>query len=74
MKWEDFDRDDTKPAKEWPFTKTNIQCPRCGEEVYLDSSKVLTTYPVKYAYQCKSCGWVGYSHNSWGGGLYDITP
>ena len=36
---------------------TDIECPECGEAIYRDTSVVLTSFPAKYHYTCKKCGW-----------------
>ena len=35
---------------------TDIICPECGRNIYMDKTMVLTSYPEKYRYWC-SCGW-----------------
>ena len=32
-------------------------CPKCGGELHCDRSTALTTYPVKYRWDCKDCGY-----------------
>lgn len=44
--------------------QTDIECPKCGRKIYLDTTIVLTTYPCKYSYWC-SCGWCGTAHVKW---------
>lgn len=39
------------------WLKTDIECPKCGEPIYVNTSVVLTTYPPKYKYQCNKCKW-----------------
>ena len=41
--------------------KTDIECPKCGKQVYRRLDLVLTSNPPKTQYEC-DCGWVGYSH------------
>lgn len=36
--------------------ETDIECPQCGRNIYIDKTIVLTSYPVKYKYWC-ACGW-----------------
>ena len=43
---------------------TDIICPECGRNIYMDKTIVLTTYPEKYRYWC-SCGWQGYAPYKW---------
>lgn len=45
-------------------TKTNIVCPKCGKNIYLDNTVVLTSYPAKYRYWC-SCGWQDCAPKGW---------
>ena len=63
MKWEemqDMRLSETKTGQRL----TDIECPECGRFIYIDTSIVLTSYPVKYRYWC-TCGWTGYSHVKW---------
>ena len=65
MKWDDFintpiNSDDTK--------KTDIDCPKCGKKIYLDTKIVLATYPPTYSYWC-DCGWHSMSHVMWSEGM-----
>lgn len=55
QKWEDV------PPTQYPdrYRSCGIACPDCGEELVVDTMVVLTTYPAKRSYTCKSCGWVG---------------
>ena len=60
MKWKellDKELDETTTGQ----IKTDIECPKCGRYVYLNTSIILTSYPQKYHYWC-SCGWEGNSH------------
>lgn len=39
------------------FTKAPMfECPKCKGNVYRDESIVYMTYPPKYKYFCKDCG------------------
>ena len=38
--------------------KTNIECPKCGKNLYRKADIVIMTNPPKYYYNC-SCGWTG---------------
>ncbi len=31
-------------------------CPKCGEDIEVDTSKILTSYPPNFRYTCKKCG------------------
>lgn len=44
--------------------QTDIECPKCGRKIYLDTRVVLSSYPCKYQYWC-SCGWSGFAHVKW---------
>ena len=55
MTWEDFL--DNKVEEDFTGqVQTDIDCPKCGRKIYLDTRVVLTSYPAKYSYWC-SCGW-----------------
>ena len=57
MKWEDFN-----PAVDLDtslYTKTKIECPKCGRYLLRDDTKILASNPPKYIYLC-DCGWEGY--------------
>ena len=42
---------------EW--TETDIECPKCGEYIYMNTKEVLTSNPPKRKFLCESCGWTG---------------
>ena len=66
MKWEQF-------KQMYPYTQeytnkvlTDIECPKCGKNLFQRTDIVLTSYPAQYQYECE-CGFVGYSHvQRWG--------
>lgn len=57
MKWNNF----VNQTRTMPTGKelTDIECPKCGEKIYRDTTIVLTSYPEQYGYFCESCGWTG---------------
>ena len=66
MSWEDFldiKIDSTYTGQ----ALTDIECPKCGRNIYLDKTSVLTTYPCTFRYWC-SCGWEGNAPERWIGG------
>ena len=65
MKWEDYKNRMPQEPIFLDKVRTNIECPRCGKELFFRNDIVLTTYPAKYQYECV-CGFVGYSHAKWG--------
>ncbi len=62
MTWDEF-------RKRWEgyqqgldeYTKTDIQCPECGEYLYRDDSVLFASNPPKQKYFCRKCRWVGYA-------------
>ena len=44
------------------FRPVNAKCSKCGSQLYIDDSIVLTSYPPMYQYYCKECGNVETSH------------
>lgn len=38
------------------YRPVNAKCSKCGEQLYIDDSVVLTSYPPQYQYYCKACG------------------
>ena len=63
MTWEEYNK--PKPMQINRYVKTDIECPKCGKLVYLDSQITLTSCPEQYRYECE-CGWVGTSYRAWG--------
>lgn len=59
MKWEEFVNQNKLDLNQYPWTETNIECPKCGKYVYKNDGIVLCTYPPEYEYKCKKCGWTG---------------
>lgn len=41
------------------YEQTNIKCPKCEQNLYKRVDVILTSYPPKYRYECKTCGWSG---------------
>lgn len=41
-------------------TVLNKKCPKCGGDLEVDTTMVLTTYPPKYSCKCRECGDVTY--------------
>lgn len=63
MKWEQL-LDEQMANNYNGQIQTDIECPECGRQIYLDTTIVLTSYPCKYKYWC-SCGWSGTAHIRW---------
>jgi len=53
--WERYD-----PPKEW--SKTEIACPECGEELEVNNFIVLASNPPQYRVRCCKCGYIGSIH------------
>ena len=45
---------------EW--SEPRYQCPKCDGGMCKNLMVVLTTYPVKYEYQCDKCGHIEYQY------------
>ena len=58
MKWEDY-RKGENIALSSSYVKINIECPKCGAEIYRDESVVYMAYPPQHDYYCFKCGWKG---------------
>lgn len=65
MKWDDFKYMTNPSSYNDGQIQTNIECPVCGNNIFWDSTIVLTTYPEQYSYYCKNCGWAGNSFRKW---------
>ena len=56
MKWEEFiHTNHENDLHDWALT--NIECPKCGKEVYRYTLIVHTSNPPKHTYKCFGCGW-----------------
>lgn len=59
IKWNDFIVDNfTLNSNE---EQTIIECPKCNCTLVKLTNQVYTSYPPKYKYICKECGWIGYA-------------
>lgn len=38
------------------FKPVDAKCSKCGGQLYINDSVVLTSYPPQYQYYCKVCG------------------
>ena len=38
------------------YRPVNAKCSKCGAQLYINDSVVLTSYPPQYQYYCKACG------------------
>lgn len=63
MKWEQLLNENIS-ERDNSQVLTNIECPKCGRNIYLNNGILLTTYPAKYSYWC-SCGWTGVAPIKW---------
>lgn len=59
MKWDDFLSEPIDVKWDMQLL-TDVECPKCGRKIYIDTSIVLTSYPAKYKCWC-SCGWTDYA-------------
>lgn len=58
MKWEDYKKGETiDPCT--IYTKTDIECPKCGALLYQDTSIVYMSNPQKHDFYCFKCKWNG---------------
>ena len=67
MKWEQFKRMNNRYTNK---VLTNIECPKCGKNLFQRTDMILTSYPEQYQYECE-CGFVGYSPVQWREGLVE---
>lgn len=65
MKWEDFIKRTTPEPMFVNMVKTDVECPKCGNNLYCRTDIVLTSLPAQYQYECPACNFVGYSHVKW---------
>lgn len=67
MKWENFINQPSNDINLNLYGQKliNIECPKCGKRIYLDTTVVLTSYPPQHKYWC-SCGWTEHSYFYWG--------
>lgn len=63
MNWKDFNSGEIDITNVGQAL-TDIRCPECGNFIFMDTTKVLTSYPPQYSYWC-NCGWSGTSYRSW---------
>ena len=43
-------------------SRCGIQCPTCGEELYVDNTCILTSNPPQRRIYCKKCKFIGSIH------------
>lgn len=63
MKWNEF-LDNKLDFDHTGQIQTDIECPKCGRNIYLNTTIILTTYPAKYSYWC-ACGWQDCAPTKW---------
>ena len=63
MTWDEF-RYQKRPMESWGREETDIKCPKCGDNIFMRTDIVLTSYPAQYSYFCK-CGWTGTAFTKW---------
>lgn len=61
MKWEDFVYNQ-QFLDRYGHVLTNIECPDCGNQIYVNLEKVHLSNPPKHMFKCLICGW-----EKWGG-------
>lgn len=57
MKWEDFVTAKEKIVYR-DAERVDIQCPKCGKDIWVKTNVILASYPPKRSYFCE-CGWSG---------------
>ena len=58
MTWDTFNSiEELRPA---PYTPIDVECPKCGKNIWRNNQIVLASIPPKYEYVCLECGWIGY--------------
>ena len=58
MKWEDY-RKDVYYTMNPVYAITDIECPKCGEKIYMDTSVEYLSNPPQHDFYCFKCGWKG---------------
>lgn len=58
MKWEDY-RKNVIYTMNPVYTMTDIECPKCGEKIYMDTSVEYLSNPPLHDFYCFKCGWKG---------------
>ncbi len=56
MKWDEFNSLDQHKIP------TLIVCPKCGKNIFMDNTAILTSFPPQCCYWCE-CGWTGYNYS-----------
>lgn len=64
MTWEDFVNNSPPNFENPGQVLTDIPCPKCGKNIYLNNLIVLSSIPPKYSYWC-TCGWAGCAFTKW---------
>ena len=66
MTWDEFNSANNTVIDEYGIIhkKTDIECPKCGKPLWLNTGAASPTWPPKYEYWC-DCGWVGASQKRW---------
>ena len=66
MKWMDFQQQRRKEIEKIPqpleWIVTDIECPECNARLYTQYGVTLTSIPPQHKYNCKECGWSGFSY------------
>lgn len=71
MKWEQFERGNRYTQEYANKVLTNIECPKCGKNLFQRTDIILTSCPCQYQYECE-CGFIGYSFAQWKDGGNDV--
>ena len=58
MKWEEL-IENKEFLNTTGWVMTNIECPECGKQIYVNVERVLLSNPPKNEYKCLFCGWKG---------------
>ena len=58
MKWEDYIKN-IEYINEGGWTLTDIECPECGKNIFMNMKITLSVWPPKNRYKCMFCGWEG---------------
>lgn len=58
MKWEDY-RKGADYTMNPVYAITDIECPKCGEKIYMDTTLEYLSNPPQHDFYCFKCGWKG---------------
>lgn len=60
--WETFKEEQEKNLSLMNSRPVDVACPNCGEQLYMRTDIILSSYPPQRQFECHNCDFIGSTH------------